>query len=369
MGNTPSGAPRTIAMAGGGTGGHVYPALAMADAIAQRGHNIVYIGDPERLEGRVVPERGIPFHPAPALQFPRSGLVAKVRFAFGLLSSVWAARGLLRRLGVDMVVGVGGYISAPPVLAAWTLGIPTAIHEANVTPGLANRLCARVTKQVFLTYEATRNRLPGNAPRTVVGCPVQPRVTQGDADAARSRYGLSADRPVVLVVGGSLGAQAINDLGIALARHPGRTFQVLHVTGPKYIDAVKAALGEPPEGVVLVGYEDRMPDSYAAADLVVARAGSSTLAELTVVGLPSVLVPSPNVTDNHQEGNARGLEGVGAAMVVIERDLDVARAAADIAALVSDADRLAAMAAAATSQGRPDTAARVAEIVDALVRA
>jgi len=355
---------KTIAMAGGGTGGHVYPALAMADALTERGHTMLYLGDPGRLEGRVVPARGMPFHPVPALQYPRSGLVAKARFALGLLSSVMASRRLLKKLGVEMVVGVGGYISAPPVLAAWTLGIPTAIHEANVTPGMANKLCARVADQILLTYEATATRLPGSAPREVVGCPVRPVVLKGNADAARERYGLTADKPVVLVVGGSLGAKAINDLGLALARLPDRNFQLLHVTGPKYKDAVAAELGEPPEGVVLVGYEDKMQDSLAAADLIVARAGSSTLAEVTVVGLPSVLVPSPNVTDNHQEGNARGLEAVGAAMVVVERDLDLAAAARSIAELAGDAERLAKMGAAAKTLGRPDTAQQVADVAE-----
>jgi UDP-N-acetylglucosamine--N-acetylmuramyl-(pentapeptide) pyrophosphoryl-undecaprenol N-acetylglucosamine transferase len=309
----------------------------------------------------------MPFHPVPALQYPRSGLVAKARFALGLLSSVLASRRLLRGLQVEMVVGVGGYISAPPVLAAWTLGIPTAIHEANVTPGMANRLCARVADQILLTYAATGGRLPGSAPRAVVGCPVRPVVLQGDAAAARQRYGLREDQPVVLVVGGSLGAKAINDLGLALARTPNRAFQVLHVTGPKYLEAVQAQLGPPPDGVVLVGYEDKMQDSLAAADLVVARAGSSTLAEITVVGLPSVLVPSPNVTDNHQEGNARGLESAGAAMVVVEQDLDLHAAALEVARLASDRVRLDAMGTAARTLGRPDTAEQVADVVESVL--
>ena len=357
-------AKKVIAIAGGGTGGHVYPALALFEALASRGHELVYLGDPRRLEGRVVPARGLPFHPVPAPQYPRAGLVAKARFAFSLLSSIWASRRLLKQLKVDMVVGVGGYISAPPILAAASLGLPTAIHEANVTPGMANRLCARVASQVFLTYPATADRLPGKAPREVVGCPVQPTVLTGDAAAARERYGLSGDRPTVLVVGGSLGARAINQLGIALARSPQRSFQLLHVTGPKYIEEVEAELGPAPEGVVLIGYEDRMPDTLAASQLVLARAGSSTLAELTVVGLPSVLVPSPNVTDNHQEDNARGLEVAGAAKMLLEQDLDVDAAVAEIIALANDAPTLAKMSEAARMLGRPDTAERVADIVE-----
>ena len=229
---------------------------------------------------------------------------------------------------------------------------------------MANRLRARVASQVFLTYPATADRLPGTAPREVVGCPVQPTVLTGDGAAACERYGLSADRTTVLVVGGSLGARAINQLGIALARSPQRSFQLLHVTGPKYIEEVRSELGPVPEGVVLIGYEDRMPDTLAASQLVLARAGSSTLAELTVVGLPSVLVPSPNVTDNHQEDNARGLEVAGAAKMLLEHDLDVDAAVADIIALANDATTLSKMSEAARLLGRPDTAERVADIVE-----
>ena len=358
----------TVVLAGGGTGGHVYPALAMGEALQRRGHSLHYYGDEGRLEGRVVPERGIPFTAIEAAQYPRAGLVSKLRFGLSLLSGVLACRRRLRADGADFVLGVGGYISAPPVLAAWSLGIPTAVHEANVTPGMANKLCARVARLVLLTYEASRPRIPGGARKELVGCPVGPQVTAGDAGAAFSKYGLDPARPLLLVVGGSLGAATINALGLALARMPERGFQVALVTGPRYHDAVQAELGDPPEGVALIGYEDRMPDAYAAASLVLCRAGSSTLAELTAVGLASVLVPSPNVTDNHQEGNARGLESVGAAVVVVEKDLDVAAVAEQVAALMADPTRLAAMGEAARGEARPDTVERVADLLEEVAR-
>lgn len=359
---------RTVVLAGGGTGGHVYPALAMGEAVQARGHALRYYGDPGRLEGRVVPQRGIDFTPVPAAQYPRSGLLAKIKFAGALLQSVLHARRLLKQHQADFVLGVGGYISAPPVLAAWTLGIPRAIHEANVTPGAANRLCARVADFVLLTYEATGPRLPGTAPRHLVGCPTNPKVSQGDKAAALARYGLSGERPILLVVGGSLGAQTINDLAIALAKHPERAFDMVLVTGPRYFEATSKALDPVPEGVALVDYEDKMPEAYAAADLALCRAGSSTLAELSAVGLGSVLVPSPNVTDNHQEGNARGLEAVGAAKVVVEKDLDLDAAVGEIAALLADRDALAAMSTAAGEQFKGDTAGKVADLIEARLR-
>ena len=343
--------------------------MAMARALVARGHHVDYLGDPGRLEGRVVPLE-LPFHAVPAVQFPRAGLIAKARFAVGLLRSVLATRALLRRLGAEAVLGVGGYISAPAVLAGWSLGLPTAVHEANVTPGLANRLCARVADLVLLTYAATGDKLPGRAPRERVGCPVNPVVARGDARRAADRYGLRVGPPTVLVVGGSLGAQTLNDLGVALARLPGRAFQLVLVTGPKYEAATRSALEgvSAGPGLAVVGYEDRMPDAYALASLVVCRAGSSTLAELTVAGKPSVLVPSPNVTDNHQEGNARGLEAVGAARVLLEKGLELGPAAASVAALAADAAALDRMAAAAKGAAVEGTAERVAELMEGLLR-
>jgi UDP-N-acetylglucosamine--N-acetylmuramyl-(pentapeptide) pyrophosphoryl-undecaprenol N-acetylglucosamine transferase len=354
---------KTVVLAGGGTGGHVYPALAIGEALEKRGHRLAYFGDPNRLEGRVVPERGVPFQAIPALQYPRAGLLSKIRFAFGLLSAVLACRGLLRKHGADFVLGVGGYISAPPVLAAWTLGIPRAVHEANATPGLANKLCARVADVVFLAYERARSRLPGSAPKELGGCPVSPAIAEGRAAAAAVRYHLEA-KPTVLVVGGSLGAETINRLGKALALHPARTFQLVWVVGPRYEEEIRADLGPPPSGVAVVGYENRMPDAYALSALVVCRAGSSTLAELTILGKPSVLVPSPNVTENHQEENARALEESGAALVFVESTMDVDAVAGAIVALFADHERLAAMGAAARSLGHADTAEKVAASVD-----
>lgn len=357
----------TIALAGGGTGGHVYPALAIGDVLRARGHTVLYYGDPDRLEGRVAPLRGYAFRPVRALQYPRGGLIGKIAFAWGLLRSILATRGPLKADRVDLVLGVGGYISAPPVLAGWTLGLARAVHEANVVPGLANKLCARVAQAVLLTYEATRNRLPGKAPRHVVGVPVNPAVLAGERSSARTRYGLDPERPIALFVGGSLGAARINELAVACAKAE-RGFQVLHLCGKRYHDEVKAALGEVPAGVSLVDYEDRMGEAYASADLVVCRAGSSTLAELTAVGKPSLLVPSPNVTENHQEENARGLEKVGAAEVLVEQGWDLAAAVARVKALMGDPERLATMGAAAKGEARLDAADRAADVIEGLLR-
>lgn len=359
----------TIALAGGGTGGHVYPALAMGDVLRERGHEVLYYGDADRLEGRVAPQRNYTFRALKAPQFPRGGVVGKLQFGLSLLGSVVAARRQLRQDRVDLVLGVGGYISAPPVLAAWTLGRRRVVHEANVSPGLANKLCARVSDAVLLTWERTGPRLPGNAPRHVVGVPVNPKVLEGDDGVAAERYGLDPDVPVVAFVGGSLGAARINELAIAVARLPGRAFQVLHLTGPRYHDEVlEAHGGTAPDGVRLVGYEDRMGLAYGIADLVVCRAGATTLAELAAVGRASLLVPSPNVTENHQEHNARGLEAAGAAEVLVEQGWEIDAAVARVTGLLADVDRLRAMGEAARAQARLDAAEQAADVVEGVLR-
>jgi UDP-N-acetylglucosamine--N-acetylmuramyl-(pentapeptide) pyrophosphoryl-undecaprenol N-acetylglucosamine transferase len=356
-----------IALAGGGTGGHVYPALAMGDVLRDAGHEVVYYGDASRLEARVAPQRGYSFRPLAAVPYPRAGLVGKVKFAYDLGRAVLAARRQLRQDQIDLVLGVGGYISAPPVLAAWTLGRGRVVHEANVAPGLANQLCARVAQAVLLTYAETAARLPGKAPRHVVGVPVNPRILEGDRDEAAKRYGLDPTRPTVLFVGGSLGATTINNLGIAAAHQTARTYQVLHLCGPRFFPEVQAALGEAPPGCRLVAYEDRMGFAYQLADLVVCRSGATTLAEVCAVGRPSLLIPSPNVTENHQEHNARGLEAAGAAEVVVESELDVDAVLRRIAAWVADSDRLHRMARAARAQAKLDAAEQAAAVVKSLL--
>lgn len=357
-----------IILAGGGTGGHVYPALAMGDVLRQRGHDVRYYGDPDRLEARVAPQRGYAFRPVRAAQLPRAGLIGRLRFALALLRATWSTRRMLREDGADAVLSVGGYIAAPTVLAAWTLRLGRVIHEANLLPGMANKLCARVAQQVLVTFPGTVPLMPGSAPKHVVGVPVNPAILQGDRAQAAARYGLDAARPTVLLVGGSLGAARINELALALAHMQGRPYQVLHLCGPRYEADVRAALGEhTPAGYALVPYEDRMGDAYAMADLIVCRAGSATLAEIAATGKASLLVPSPHVTDNHQEHNARGLAEEGAAEVLVEAGWQLPSAVGRVERLMGDAERLRAMGEAARGLAKLDAAERAADLVESVI--
>ncbi len=356
-----------IALTGGGTGGHVYPAIAIGDELRRRGHTVLYYGDPGRLEARVAPEHGYTFRPVVAPQYPRGGLSGKFSFGLALLRAIWRTRGELKRDAVDVVLGVGGYISAPAILASFTLRRGRIIHEANVVPGAANRLCARVAQTVLLTYDRTRELLKSRAPQKTVGVPVNHAVLSGDRAVAAAKYGLDAGRPTVLFVGGSLGAAQINELAIACARKADRDWQVLHLCGKKYHPEVMAELGEVPEGTAVVDYEDRMADAYAMADLVVCRTGSSTLGELCAVAKAGLLIPSANVTDNHQEENARGLEVVGAGEVLVERDWDLDTAVGHVARLMADEPRRKSMAEAAGKQARLDAASLAADEVEKLI--
>ena len=198
--------------------------------------------------------------------------------------------------------------------------------------------------------------------------PVDPSIRDGEREAAAAKYGLRSDKLTVLFVGGSLGAARLNELAIAVARSSERSFQVLHLTGRRYHAEVSEALGAVPEGVVLVDYEDRMADAYAVADVVVCRCGSSTLGELCAVGRASILIPSPNVTENHQEENARGLAEAGAAEILVEADWDTASAVERVVALVGDREHLATMAAAARGLARMDAATRAADAVERVLR-
>jgi UDP-N-acetylglucosamine--N-acetylmuramyl-(pentapeptide) pyrophosphoryl-undecaprenol N-acetylglucosamine transferase len=290
-------------------------------------------------------------------------LFGKIKFAFSLLGAILRARKILKAIQPDLVLGVGGYIMAPTVLAAKTKGIARVVHEANITPGMANRLCAKHAQLVLLTYAATEKKLKTDAPFEVVGCPVNPQILKGDRETALARYGLSGDQPVLTIMGGSLGASTLNAIALAGARQTPRHWQILWITGPRFHAEVMADLGDVPQGVCVVDYEDRMQDAYAASTLVVARAGSSTLAELTALGKPALLIPSPNVTDNHQEANARGLEKEGAAWVLLEADLNITQAVSDLESRLGDSQALEAMAAASKAQGRTGVADQVADLL------
>lgn len=353
-----------ILMVGGGTGGHVYPAIAIADAIRALRPNarIVFAGTQDRLEARAVPEAGYALHPITAQGIQRrataSNLMLPVRAVQGLIQS-WR---LVGAIDPDVAVGTGGYVAGPVLLAAWLRGRPLLIQEQNAYAGLTNRLLSYLAERIHLAFPEAKDWVP--AERAVVsGNPTRQSLGEADPDKARTSFRLPLDSRVVLVMGGSLGSAAINGAVEhnleALLRED--DVHVVWQTGERYYNGLADRIGEHPR-LRLVEYIDRMDQAYAAADLVVCRAGAITCSELMVTGTPSVLVPSPNVVADHQTKNARSMERAEAAVLLPEPELED-RLVDTVSDLLGDPDALDRMADAARQRARPQAAETIAHDV------
>jgi UDP-N-acetylglucosamine--N-acetylmuramyl-(pentapeptide) pyrophosphoryl-undecaprenol N-acetylglucosamine transferase len=353
----------TVVIAAGGTAGHVVPALAVADALRARGANVAFLGG-ERAEAELVPDAGYPFHPLRVAGIDRRNPLRAARALMLAAGATVRARGLLRALGADAVLGGGGYVAGPVGLAAGTLRLPLALTEADSHLGVANRLLAPLARRIFLAFPLDR-RMGGKY--VVTGRPV-PQGTGGSGRrAARERFGIAADAQCLLVFGGSLGARRLNDAALD-AFGASAPCAVLHASGRRDHDDLRRrldALGSPPH-YRLYPYIEPFADALAAADLVAARAGGSVL-EVAAGGLPAILVPYPHAAADHQTTNARYMERAGAAVVVPDAELDGPRLAREVTALLGAPERLEAMGAAASAAARPDAAERIAEELLALV--
>lgn len=355
-------------VAGGGTAGHVLPGIAIARALAERGHAIHYVGAERGIEATLVPDAGFPLSLLPGRGIQRRLTLANVKAAAGILLAFVQSVRLVRRLRPKVVVALGGFASVPCALAAVLWRVPVVVAEQNARPGAANRLVSRFARASAVSFPGTP------LPRSVVtGNPVRPEVLAVDrardrTDAHRA-LGVEEGRTLVLAFGGSLGAlrinQAVLDLAARWADRPDVT--VRHIVGARDWDEIGGAAPDlPPDGLQYqaVRYEDDMPRALAAADVAVCRAGSSTCFELAAVGLPAVLVPSPHVTADHQTANARHLADAGGAIVVRDAELDGARLAHELDGVLAEGDRRAAMSAAMTTIARPDAADRVADLAE-----
>lgn len=359
-----------VAIAGGGTAGHVFPAIALAQELAREGHESTFLGTAAGLEARLVTEAGFRFVAIEAVPLARRDPAAIVRAPFVALRSIHGSRRHVAR--ADVVVGMGGYVSVPPVLAARREGRPVVLHEQNAVPGLANRVLARGARTVALSFAEAAPRLPRGVRTAVTGNPVRQRILDvpSHRDALRAEalaaLDLEAGRATVLVFGGSLGALHLNRTVADAIEHLGsrEDLQLLILTGPRHLEIVAAAAARAmPLRVRALPFLDRMELAYAAADAVVARAGATSIAELTVCGLASILVPYPHATADHQSANARALERAGAAEVVADADLRPADLAARIARLVDDGARRTSMAGRAAAWATPGAAAELAAVV------
>ncbi len=351
-----------VVLAGGGTAGHVEPALALADALVRLDPTIgiTALGTATGLEARLVPARGYDLATIARVPLPRRPTPDLLRLPARVVRAVRETGAHLDRVGADVVVGFGGYVALPAYLAARRRRLPSVVHEANARAGLANRIGARLTPHVAAA-------VPGSGLRgaRVLGIPLRQAVSTLDRGAerpaARRLFGLG-EGPVLLVTGGSQGAQRVNTAVLAAAPDLlAAGVSVLHVAGPKNADAVRAAAPSDPAYVV-VAYADRMELAYAAADLAVCRAGAMTCAELSAVGLPAVYVPLP-IGNGEQALNAGPVVAAGGGLLVADADLDAAYLRGTVLPLLTDPARLAAMAGAASGQGARDADVALARMV------
>jgi UDP-N-acetylglucosamine--N-acetylmuramyl-(pentapeptide) pyrophosphoryl-undecaprenol N-acetylglucosamine transferase len=333
-----------VVVAGGGTAGHVEPALALADALRRLDPSIgiTALGTAAGLEARLVPARGYALAEIPRVPLPRRPTPDLLRVPGRLLGAVRRTGAHLDRVGADVVVGFGGYVALPAYLAARRRGTPIVVHEANARAGLANKVGARLTRHVVAAVDGT-----GLPHAQVLGIPLRQQISTLDRAArraeARAAFGLG-DGPVLVVTGGSQGARRINAAVTGAARDLAAAgVQVLHLTGPKQADAVTAELGAgAPASHHVLAYADRMDLVYAAADLVLCRAGAMTCAELSAVGLPAVYVPLP-IGNGEQALNARPVVDAGGGLLVADATLDAGWLREHVLPLLQDGPRLAAM--------------------------
>lgn len=358
-----------IVVTTGGTGGHVFPARALAAELIRRGWTVDFATDARGVAHVRMPD-GVAVHALPAGGVSGMGLGRRVRGAVELLRGVARARGLLRRLAPDAVIGFGSYAALPATLAAMLLKLPVAIHEQNAVLGRANRLLGRRARLLALTVADTR-AVPASAAGRVriTGNPVRAEIAQiGEAGFVAP----AVTGPFVLLsTGGSQGARFLGTvLPQAAAMLPAALKARMHLVmqvRPEDMTAARAALdGQGFAAVDLASFFTDMPDRLAAAHLVVARSGASTVAELSAAGRPSLLVPLPGAIDDHQTANARALVDAGAAVALAQAEASPERLAAEIAALADDPARLGRMALAARGVARTDAAARLADLVEAL---
>ena len=347
-----------------GTGGHIYPAIAIADKIRRMepGADILFIGTKHGMENRLVPQAGFAIQGIDASGFNRKNMLKNFKTAMDLLLGSAETASILKNFGPDLVIGTGGYVTGTVVRKASQMGIPCYIHEQNVVPGMANKMLEKYVEKVFISFEGSKNSFKEPDKLVLSGNPVRRDFLSIDTEGARQKLNLSENDVMILITGGSLGAEVPNLASLELIRQLApapKNAKIFFVTGKRYYDEIKTqvdAIRDADKFVKVIDYADDMPVLMSAADLIVSRAGAIALSEITASGKPSVLIPSPNVTNNHQYYNAKSLADAGAAILVEETELQENFDAFTKAmrALMDDRLRLQRMVMASAQLGRTD---------------
>jgi len=357
---------RLLCVMAGGTGGHVFPALAVAGLLREQGMEVFWIGTGRGLEARLVPERGFPLERIGIEGLRGKGPRQLLAAPFKLAAALYQAAAILRRRHPDLVLGVGGFASGPGGLMARLLGIPLVIQEQNRIPGLTNRWLSRLAVRVF---EAFPGSFPPQRGAITSGNPVRPEILALKTPRERMAARFGPGR--LLVIGGSLGAKILNETvaGAVATLPPERRPQIRHQAGERTLETARRAYLNAGVEAEVTPFITDMAAAYAWADLVVCRAGALTVSELAAVGVGSILVPYPHAVDDHQTGNACYLADVGAAHLLPQTELSPASLGATLAGLVGDRSRLLAMAQAARGRAEPDAAARIAQACWEVIKA
>ena len=366
----------------GGTGGHINPAIAVANIWKERhpDSKILFIGGRGNMEEELVPKAGYPLEVLPAFGLERSFSPAAIRNNFRAIKSVLSAVGkckkIIRDFDADVVVGTGGYASFPALRAAKLLKIPTCVHEANAMPGLTTRMAAKWASKVLVCFPESAKHYPHPEKVEVVGMPVRREFIYTQKADARKELGMD-DKPLVVSAFGSQGARAMNELTaklFALEQKNGFPFRHIHAVGsygwswmPERVKEQGVDLEKCPS-IQMQEYIYNMPTIMAAADVIISRAGASSCSEIAASGTPCVLIPSPNVTDNHQEKNARAMETQGGAVVLLEQDATPEKLYAQITELLTDTDKYNAMRKALYGISVPDSAERLCAVMEQLIK-
>ncbi|MBI4536356.1 MAG: undecaprenyldiphospho-muramoylpentapeptide beta-N-acetylglucosaminyltransferase [candidate division NC10 bacterium] len=361
-----------VVITGGGTGGHLFPALAICECLkARRAETpVLFVGAQGGVEAGILPRLGQAFRGLAVSAVKGKGRRRQALALLALPRTVREACGVLREFRADVVLGVGGYASFPAVVAATLLGTPRVIHEQNAIPGLANRWLGRLASAIAVSFEASGPAFRGR-PVVVTGSPVRAAIRPGDRPSARERLGLERDTFTVLVFGGSQGAHRLNT-GLLealpeLSRQRDRV-QFIHATGEKDLAEVRAAYERHRVRARVEPFFEDMASAYQAADFAICRAGAGTVFELAAMGLPALLVPFPFAANDHQRANAEALVTAGAAWTVPDAYCDGRRIAATVAAALEKPALLSGMGAAAQTLARPDAAERVVDLLESVAR-
>lgn len=360
-----------VLVSGGGTGGHIYPALALIHHLSKDSRNeFLYIGTDKGLEASIVPKAGIPFKSVHITGFRRKLSFENVKTVGRFLKAVRISKKYIKEFQPDIVIGTGGYVCGPVVYAAAKQKIPTMIHEQNSVPGLTNKFLSRYVNKIAVSFRESESFFP----KEKVVFTGNPRASEVAAKERSSNtltnLGLSEAVNTVLIVGGSRGAKPINDAVLpAVNSWKNKNYQVVYVTGEVHYEEIRNKLNEneAPAHVITVPYIDDMPSLLKEVDLVIARAGATSLAEITALGLPSILIPSPYVTNNHQYKNAKSLVDKKAAFLLEENNLSAETLTAAIDQ-VFEKNNLQKMQKASLEAGMPDSAALIAKQMELLLK-